>query len=152
MESPLSFGATEKFRKSLLLRNLPPYEDIKYDGLPGDSEFNIDNYSVIDPGNVEEIGDKAERKLYVKNKYGPENQSDYGDTKDVNIVLQTESNNGEYEYLTSEPSISNEDSQKRLFVLNWYGPQEGFGEFGPVNIENVERFIENRNLYYTFIA
>jgi len=152
MESPLSFNATERFRKSLLIRNLPPYEDFKHEDLPGQSELIINDVGVMDPGNVEDIGNENERKHFVKNKYGPDGRTDYGETKDVNILLQTESNDGEYQYLSSEPSRDNDQSLKRLYLLNWYGPSEGFGEYGPVNIEYINNIIEKRDIYYRFIA
>lgn len=152
MESPLSFNSTEGFRRALLIRNLPPYEDFKSEEKPGEGELTINDVGVIDPGNVEDIGNERERFFFTKNKYGPENSIDYGNTVDINRSNQTESNKGEYDYFSSEPSRNNEDSLKRLYLLNWYGPSEGFGEFGPVNLEIIERLIEDRNLYFNFIA
>ena len=68
MESPLSFNATERFRKSLLIRNLPPYEDFKHEDLPGQSELTINDVGVMDPGNVEEIRQPIIIKLEMDKK------------------------------------------------------------------------------------
>ena len=152
MDSPLSFNSTEGFRRALLIRNLPPYEDFKTEEKPGESELTINDVGVADPGNVEDIGNERETFLYTKNKYGPENSRQYGDTVDINISNQTETNKGEYDYYSSEPTRSNEESLKRLYLLNWYGPAEGFGDLGPVNIDYVNNLIEKRDLYYRFIA
>ena len=50
MDSPLSFGATEKFRKDLLVKNLPPYKNQNFssNGSAGESEFRLREFSVAD--------------------------------------------------------------------------------------------------------
>jgi outer membrane protein OmpA-like peptidoglycan-associated protein len=74
MSSPLSFSATEQYRKALLVKNLKPYND---DGFvptsePGQTEFNINDQSVIDSVEVEVIGETQSEKLFIKNIYGPD--------------------------------------------------------------------------------
>ena len=153
MPSPLSFDSTENFRQSLLVRNLKPnpYElGIKFPGSPGEGPFSINDLSVIDPGNVEDIGDLRERFSYTKNKYGPENSNEYGDTIDVNIDYQTESNQGEYDYYSSPISLTTEQSQIRQLLQNLYGPSSGYK--GPINIVDIHKLIGKRDLYYKFIA
>lgn len=150
MSSPLSFDSTENFRRKLLIRNLPPYkEGYKGDDFPGDTEFSINDVGVMDPGSVEVIGDNQERLLYVKNKYGPENSSDYGDTVNVNINKQTETNQGEYDYYSSPPSLTEEQSITLSYLQNYYAPDDGYSE---KKIEDVIRLIEERSTYYKFIS
>jgi len=145
MESPLSFNATENFRKKLLSRNLPPYSE----GFKP-VEFSVNDTANVDPGDVENIGNIEEIKLYTKNKYGPEDVVGFGDFKDVNIDKNTETNQGEFEYFTSEPSITTEESQKRASIKNQYLPEEGYTKL--IKIEDIEKIIEKRGNYYTFIA
>jgi hypothetical protein len=149
-QSPLSFGATSKFRHSLLIRNLPPYEDYKTTDLPGTYEFSMNDVGVIDPGNVEDLGNYSENKLRVLNKFNPENVIGFGDTVDININNQTETNQGEYDYLSSPPSLSTEQSQLRQLLQNLYGPPSGYQK--PISIVDVNRLITQRNTYYKFIA
>lgn len=150
MPSELTFNATESFRRKLLVRNLPPYkEGYKGDEKPGEFEFSVNDVGVIDSGNVQDIGDIQENKLYVKNKYGPEDSRGFGDTVNINNDNQTESNYGEYEYFSSEPSIDTETSQRRAEIKNQYLPEEGYTKL--INIEDIERIIESRGNYYTFI-
>lgn len=87
MESPLSFSATEQYRKALLLKNLKPYND---DGFtptsrPGETDLIIDNQSVIDSLEVEVIGEGESENAYVKNLYGPE--GGYGLPIDIEDVF-----------------------------------------------------------------
>ena len=145
MESPLSFNATKNFRNSLLVRNLPPYS-----GEFKPEELSIKETSIIDPGNVEDIGNSEEIKLYTKNKYGPDNVTGFGDFKDVNIDKGTETNYGEFDYYSSEPSISTEESQTRAELKNKYLPEEGYTKL--IDINDIQNIIENRGNYYTFIS
>ena len=151
MESSLSFSATQKFRNTLLIRNLKPYnQNGNYDEKPGQSEYYAEDYSVIDPGDIETIGDKAERKLKTRNKYGPSDRPDFGDVVNINSDNQSETNLGEYKFQTSQPSITAGEAQNKLFLLNWYGPEQGFTNL--INIESVERLIDQRSTYFRFIA
>lgn len=153
MPSPLSFDATENFRNRLLIKNLKPdpYElRIKFPGNPADGPFQIPDLAVVNPGNVEELGQIEEIKLYKKNKYGPENNDGaYGNTVDFFQPIQDTSNQGQYQYFTSEPSLSTEESQERLFLQNFYGPQEGFIDL--IDLSDVHQVVNNRDLYYKFI-
>ena len=69
MESPLSFNASENFRKKLLLKNLEPYntlgQHIKKDDRPK-SEIVLVDYSVIDSPPIENVGDLQERFLFTQ--------------------------------------------------------------------------------------
>lgn len=151
MESPLSFNASENFRKKLLIKNLPPFnEGYKPADKPGTEEFNIQDYANTDPGNIEDIGNIEEIKLYTKNKYGPEDILGFGDVKDVNLDKGTESNKGEFEYITSRPSLSSEESRKNASIKNRFLPEEGYTKF--ISIEDIENFIESRAQYFTFIS
>lgn len=75
MSSQLSFDATENFRKKLLVRNLAPYkEGYKGDEVAGDSEFTINDITVIDATNIEEsaINENSQKRAFINNQYGPE--------------------------------------------------------------------------------
>ena len=49
--------------------------------------------------NLENVGDRQEKILYVNNIYGPTNfNSSYGNTIDINKKIQTKSNLGDYGY------------------------------------------------------
>lgn len=78
MSSPLSFNSTEEFRKRLLVRNLPPFNNVGFSPTtnPGQSELTLTDYSVIDSAQVEDIGRQEEVRLYTKNLYGPPNGYD----------------------------------------------------------------------------
>lgn len=143
MESPLSFDSTENFRKKLLLRNLKPY---KIDGIYSSNEpvkpkeYQIVDYSVIDSESIDNIGNKQEKILYSKNKYGPiENDSTYGDTVQINLNLNTETNFGNYTYeQTIKSKLENigNSQEKLLYVQNLYGPvgfNTSYGETVDIN-------------------
>lgn len=87
MSSPLSFGATQTFRKRLLIKNLKPYNDDGFSptSSPGESELTIDDQSVIDSAEVEVIGEIQSENSYVKNLYGPE--GGYGLPIDIEDVF-----------------------------------------------------------------
>jgi len=74
MPSPLSFDSTENFRKKLLVKNLPPYNSDGFvpNSYPGETEFNINDQTVIDSAEVEIIGEDESKNAYIKNIYGPE--------------------------------------------------------------------------------
>lgn len=145
MQSPLSFNATKRFRDNLLTRNLSPYS-----GVFKPQELSIKENANVDPGNVEDIGNIEEVKLYTKNKYGPADVLGFGDVKDVNIDKGTESNQGEFEYYTSEPSITNEQAQLRASIKNQYLPEDGYTKL--IDITDIQNVIEKRGNYYTFIS
>ena len=95
MPSELTFNATESFRKKLLVRNLPPYN-----GAFKPTEYTQKDSSVIDSGNVNDIGDVEETKLFLKNKYGPEDG--FGDIINIkDIQLDIEKRNPYYTFIAS---------------------------------------------------
>ena len=102
MPSPLSFNSTENFRKKLLVRNLQPYTypgSFTPNSKPATGDLTINDLAVYDTPSLVDIGDDQEKKLYVKNAYGPENGFDgYGDVVDINVDNGTQSNLGEYDY------------------------------------------------------
>ena len=140
MPSPLSFNSTENFRKKLLVRNLQPYTypgSFTPNSKPATGDLTINDLAVYDTPSLVDIGDDQEKKLYVKNAYGPENGFDgYGDIVDINVDNGTQSNLGEYDYYASEPSKNTLESRKDSFLKNEYGPQKGWGE--PISVEDVE--------------
>jgi len=140
MPSPLSFSSTENFRKKLLIRNLQPYT---YPGAftpnsqPATGDLVINDLAVYDTPSLVDIGDAQEKKLYVKNPYGPENGFDgYGDIVDINDDKGTQSNLGEYDYYASEPSKTTPQSQKDSLIKNEFAPQTGWGP--PLQVDDVK--------------
>jgi len=155
MPSPLSFAATETFRKDLLVRNLTPYT------VPGSfSPINtnqgtagivLNTSSVIDSPSVEIVGDFQEREMYKLNKYGPGlTNTGYGDTVDINDNNQVVSNLGPYRSYSSAPARTNEQSQTDAFLQNVYGPEGGFTDL--ISIVDIQRTINTRETYYKFVA
>jgi len=101
MPSELTFNATQNFRNKLLVRNLPPYSDAFKP-----TEFSINDLANSDPGNVEDIGNFEEKKLYLKNKYGPEDG--FGDLVNLDdIKLNIEKRNLYYTFIASTYSPFN---------------------------------------------
>lgn len=96
MPSPLSFNSTENFRKKLLVRNLPPFDDDGFNPTtsPGQSELELTNFSVIDSAQVEEIGEQEEVRLYINNQYGP--SGGYDDPYSVQDVQKLVTQRDEY--------------------------------------------------------
>lgn len=153
MSSPLSFDATLNFRNKLLNRNLEPYSvtgAFSPTGRPGSVELVQTDLSVIDSLSVEQIGDQQEDLLVVLNKYGPEGVAGFGDIIDINVNKGTQPNQGNYDYFTSEPPKTTQQSVIDAFVKNEYGPQAGWD--GPISIQTIQNIITNRQEYYTFIA
>ena len=98
MESPLSFDSTENFRKKLLVRNLKPYKvenGFTSNDIVAPNQYQIVDYSVIDSPSVEVIGEIQESSLYPLNKYGPQDKTSYGNTVNINLNLNTQTNFGE---------------------------------------------------------
>ena len=138
MPSPLSFNSTENFRKKLLVRNLQPYTypgSFTPNSKPATGDLVINDLAVYDTPSLVDIGDDQEKKLYVKNPYGPENGFDgYGDIVDINADNGTQSNLGEYDYYASEPSKTTAQSQKDSLIKNDFAPQTGWGP--PIQVED----------------
>ena len=127
MESPLSFDATENFRKKLLSINLPPYK-IKNGGSFEDriktSELVLVNYSVSDSPPIEEVGEQQERILITKNQFGPNEQS-YGDSVDINKDLNFKSPEGNYNLsktIQSQLETDGNFQETLLYIKNIYVP------------------------------
>ena len=94
MPSPLDFNNTEKFRKVLMARNLPPYPKSPYKAVPPiNYEIIQRDLSVVDTPDkyIDQIIFAAE--LYVLNQYGAE--GGYKFTRDLTIA-STKPNVGEY--------------------------------------------------------
>jgi len=77
MDSPLSFEATQNFRKKLLTRNLRPFRDDGFDdgSRPSDGELILDDSSVIDSNQVEEIGKLEGNLQIINNIYKPSTEN-----------------------------------------------------------------------------
>jgi hypothetical protein len=127
MESPLSFDASENFRKKLLSINLPPYK-IKNGGSFEDriktSELVLVNYSVSDSPPIEEVGEQQERILITKNQFGPNEQS-YGDSVDINKDLNFKSPEGNYNLsktIQSQLETDGNFQETLLYIKNIYVP------------------------------
>ena len=152
MESPLSFKGTEKFRKDLLVKNLPPYKTNNFSsvGNAGDAEFRLREFSVVDSPTLDEVQDVQEQKLYVKNAYGPGNSSGYGATVDINKDYGTQSNLGPYSNSGGEPGKTTEQSQKDAYIQNTFGPEDGY-IYAPT-IQNVHKVIAEKDSYFNYIS
>jgi hypothetical protein len=137
MDSPLSFNSSENFRKRLLTRNLKPYrvdDSFSFGDVAQNKEFQIVDYAVKDSVEVSTIGNVQEKELYKQNKYGPENSSStYGDTIQINVNLNVESNFGLYGFtnsIGSQLEKIGDGQEKLLFVNNIYGPTEFSTSYG----------------------
>ena len=141
MESPLSFNSSENFRKKLLVRNLKPYsvnQVFNSSDIPGISDITLIDYSVIDSPSIEDVGYIQEGILYTKNQYAPNNEIElYGDTVEINLNLNTQTNQGVYGFnktIGSKLETIGDTQETLLYVNNLYGPQ-GITNYGnTVNI------------------
>ena len=87
------------------------------------------------------------RKLLVRNlepyKEGYKGNETAGDTeffiRDLGVIDSS----------TIEESKENETAKKRAFIQNQYGPEGGYKDF--IDIRDVEKKINSRETYYTFI-
>jgi len=81
---------------------------------------------------LETKGDTQENILRVLNKYNPENVTlGFGVSVDINVNKGTESNFGEYNYVSNGPNKPASQSQLDAYLLNPYGPENnnnGYGE------------------------
>lgn len=137
MDSPLSFNSSENFRKRLLTRNLKPYRvdgSFNFGDVAQIKEFQIVDYAVKDSVEVSTIGNVQEKELYKQNKYGPESSSStYGDTIEINVNFNVESNYGLYGFKNSIGSHLEkigDGQEKLLYVNNVYGPSEFSTSYG----------------------
>ena len=149
MSSPLSFNSTENFRKKLLVRNLPPYKEGNFSpsSSPGQFSFSIIDYSVVDPGNIEDIGNNFELKLYPLNQFGPD--GGYTDPVNININKNTKSNEGEFPYFASAPSKTSEEVRTDLYVRNQFGPDGGYDDILEINEDKGDKSNEGEFPYFS---
>ena len=142
MESPLSFDASENFRKKLLLRNLKPYGvegfSTQNDQLPK-AEIILVDYSVIDSPQIEVIGDYQEKLLYLKNIYTPDGS--YGGLVSINNDQQKGGKNDVYDFsdtLGSDLETIGDNQETLHYVRNIYVPtanNNGYGDTVDINFD-----------------
>ena len=134
MSSPLSFNSTEGFRKKLLVRNLKAYGNANFtaNSNAGTTEYNVNDYSVVDTPSLEDTGIVESKNLYKINEFGPD--GGYNGFVDININQQTTANLGEFDYASSAPSKTTPGSQKEAYIRNVFGPEGGYNGFVDINI------------------
>ena len=97
MGSPLDFPSSEIFRKKLIVRNLVPYK--KTPGLPSPPyQYEVIQRDLAPVDSDDTLIDtpKLANTLYPLNQYGAD--GGYRQVKDVNVLNNTNSNEGEYGY------------------------------------------------------
>jgi hypothetical protein len=127
-DSVLSFASSSSFRKTLMGRNLPPYNvigvytppvgDVNYPTILGDS-------NVIDSPDELISNSPFASQSYVLNEFGPEG----GYNQNINYngpALPVISNQGEYSPNETQMDILNEQFIDASFIQNPYGPVGGF--------------------------
>ncbi len=123
MSSQLTFDATQYLRNALIVRNLPPYEKentFTPPPPPTNYEYNQSDFSVIDsPDEIIEDG-RFSKKLYGKNKYGPD--GGYGeDAVDIGVNILG-SNEGPYDYSDGDILSYSQNFLKDIGLNNIYSP------------------------------
>ena len=90
-------------------------------------------------------GDSQENILRTLNKYNPENvPTGFGNT--VNFpTVSLSSNAGQYDYVSNGPTLTTEQSQTNQYVVNIFGPPNGYGEIIDINVN--AQTISNQGLY-----
>ena len=151
MESPLSFDSSENFRKKLLVRNLKPYnvnQAFTSTDIPGISDITLIDYSVIDSPSIDVVGQTQEGILYNQNQYGPANGDEvYGNVVNINLNLNTQTNQGVYDFsksIGSRLELQGENQETLLYVNNLYGPANSTSYGNTVNIN--QNFQTNTNI------
>lgn len=154
VQSPLSFSATEQFRKKLMASNLEPYfvvnsktPDVQK-GNVGTKETNWIEVPLVNQQDLINSSLFEKTKLNVINQYGPEN----GFGNPYSVFLETgKPNQGEFNFRTDSTSKFSESlqEQKDLIVLNQYGPQDGWSD-GASQLENNISQYKMRDKYFTF--
>jgi hypothetical protein len=154
VNSPLSFSATEQFRKRLIASNLQPYF-VKDSSSPqanpqdvGVKETEWIDTPLVNQTDLSESGVFEKIRLNTINQYGPEN----GFGKPYNIILQqSKSNQGEFVYNTDNTRKFSESEQEQnsLLVLNQFGPQDGWAD-GASQLENNIIQYGIRGEYFSF--
>jgi len=95
-------------------------------------EYGIDK---TNNSSLELKGDQQENILRVLNKYNPENVTlGFGDSVNININKGTESNFGEYDYVSNGPNKTSSQSQIEAYVSNPYGPENNPNGYGILKI------------------
>jgi hypothetical protein len=113
-------------------------------GLTYQTQSNKGEYSfgVSSPNRTTE---QSQKVSYIANIFGPENQPNgFGDMVNPNLDYQTQSNQGEFNYETSSPSKTTEQSQSFLYAKNRYN--NGDGTYEVLSVEDLA--FENINEPY----
>lgn len=113
-------------------------------GLTYQTQSNKGEYSfgVSSPNRTTE---QSQKVSYIANIFGPENQPNgFGDMVNPNLDYQTHSNQGEFNYETSSPSKTTEQSQSFLYAKNRYN--NGDGTYEVLSVEDLA--FENINEPY----
>jgi len=113
-------------------------------GLTYQTQSNKGEYSfgVSAPNRTTE---QSQKVSYIANIFGPENQPNgFGDMINPNLDYQTYSNQGEFNYETSSPSKTTEQSQSFLYAKNRYN--NGDGTYEVLSVEDLA--FENINEPY----
>ena len=152
--SPLSFSATEKFRKRLIASNLQPYF-VKGSSSPqtnpqdvGVKETQWIDIPLVNQSDISDTGVFEKIRLNTINQYGPEN----GFGKPYNVILeQRKSNQGEFVYNTDNTRKFSESikEQNELIVLNQFGPQDGWSDAASQFENNIVQY-GIRGEYFSF--
>jgi hypothetical protein len=98
MRSPLDFGNSDRFRKDLVIKNLPPYKKspfqntppFYYEATPFDNILSVKDT----PDNLIDTP-KFANELYTRNQYG-KNGGSYSQVIDPNRLTNSKTNYGEY--------------------------------------------------------
>jgi hypothetical protein len=154
VQSPLSFSATEQFRKKLMASNLEPYFVVNSktpDLQKGDVGTKETNWIEVPLINQKDLVNSAlfeKTKLNVINQYGPED----GFGSPYSVFLQTgKPNQGEFNFRTDNTNkfVESRQEQKNLIVLNQFGPQDGWGD-GASQLENSLTQYKIRDEYFNY--
>ena len=152
MNSPLSFNSTENFRKKLQVRNLEPYKvdgSFSFDILNVASEIVLVDYSVSNLPDVTVEQKIQEERLIKQNKFNP--VGGFGDTIQININKNNQSNLGNYGYkntIGSQLETIGDTTEKLLYVQNIYGPIDFSNSFGnTIDINKNLNTTSNKGVY-----
>jgi hypothetical protein len=155
VNSPLSFSATEQFRKKLMASNLEPYF-VKDASSPflNKSDVGVKETQWIDTPLINQIdlsdsGLAEKVRLNTINQYGPND----GFSRPYNVILEKgKPNQGEFLYNTDNTRKFSESIQEQneLIVLNQFGPQDGWSD-GASQLENNIVQYGIRGEYFSFV-
>ena len=122
MSSQLTFELSKKYRDSLTVKNLPPYNLSNYSG-PTNYETIQTDKTVIDSENNLNI--KYPKNLETLNSFGPDSGTFLSNVYTVGPNLPPPLNPGQGEYSATKGDIFVTKYPKDLEVLNSYGPNNG---------------------------